>query len=59
MTSKVVVSGKHALTVRVDEEVYRDMRRVAAELNCSVNEMIVRMATKETRKVLQEMKRKE
>lgn len=59
MTSKVVVSGKHALTVRVDEEIYLMMRRVAAELNCSVNEMIVRMATKETKKVLEEMKRKE
>lgn len=41
MTSKVLRSGKHALTVRVDEDMYAELREVAAVMNLSVQEVIV------------------
>lgn len=59
MTSKVMVSGKHALTVRIEEEMYKKMRIVAAEMNCSVNEMIVMFAVSETVRRLNVMRMKE
>lgn len=44
MTSKKLVSGKHPLTVRIDEEVYRELRIVAAYENLSVNELLANIA---------------
>lgn len=44
MTSKVLVSGKHSLTVRVTEEDYKKLRIVGAIENCTVQEILVREA---------------
>lgn len=55
MSSKKTVSGKHPLTVRVTEEDYAIMRRVAAEYNESVNEMIVEIAREEVRRLYLEI----
>lgn len=55
MTSKVMTSGKHALTVRVEESDYKKMRILAAELNMSVNEMIARFAVEMTEKKLKRL----
>lgn len=41
MTSKKLSYGKHALTLRVDPELYKQLRMCAAEMNLSVQELIV------------------
>lgn len=45
MTVKQVISGKVRLTVRVAPKVYDELRRVAAEQNVSVNELLARLAS--------------
>lgn len=46
MASKVLVSGKHALTVRISQETYKKLARMGADLNMTVNEMLAREAEK-------------
>lgn len=43
MTVKKTVSGKHPLTVRVDDEVYMYLRMMCAEMNLSVNEYLAKL----------------
>lgn len=50
MASRVVVSGKHPLTVRIDEETYKKMGLIAVEEGMSVNEWIAYVAIRECEK---------
>lgn len=49
MTSKVLVSGKHPVTVRLSEADYGIVRAASADLNLSPNEFIAYAAVEAAR----------